>query len=325
MEMNRRSAIGAIGAVGLACLSEAHAQGDWPARPLKLVMPHAPGGPTDVVGRAFAVHISRTLGQQMYVESKLGAAGNIGTEYVARAAPDGYTALYQTSGITIVPALYKKLNFDPLRSFVPVAMPASINTVIVVNNDVPVKSFAEFVQYLKANPGKLSFGSGGNGNITHLGIEVLLQMLGANAVHIPYKGTAPAMADLLGGNVQFMLDALSSSYPFIKDGKVRAIAVGGAQRSALLPDVPTVAESGFEGYAMSTWQCVLLPAGAPDAIVQRLNAAVNKAAADPELQKQFGSIGVQMHQSTPAQFGAYMREEVARWAQVARSVGIQPE
>lgn len=325
MEMNRRSAIGAIGAVGLVCLSEAHAHGDWPARPLKLVMPHAPGGPTDVVGRAFAVHISRTLGQQMYVESKLGAAGNIGTEYVARAAPDGYTALYQTSGITIVPALYKKLNFDSLRSFVPVAMPASINTVIVVNNDVPVKSFAEFVQYLKANPGKLSFGSGGNGNITHLGIEVLLQMLGANAVHIPYKGTAPAMADLLGGNVQFMLDALSSSYPFIKDGKVRAIAVGGAQRSALLPDVPTVAESGLEGYAMSTWQCVLLPAGAPDAIVQKLNAAVNKAAADPELQKQFGSIGVQMHQSTPAQFGAYMREEVARWAQVARSVGIQPE
>lgn len=325
MEMNRRRAMGAMGALGWACLPDAHAQGDWPSRPLKLVMPHAPGGPTDVVGRAFAAHISRTLGQQMYVESKLGAAGNIGTEYVARAAPDGYTALYQTSGITIVPALYKKLNFDPLRSFVPVAMPASINTVIVVNNDVPVKSFAEFVQYLKANPGRLSFGSGGNGNITHLGIEVLLQMLGASAVHIPYKGTAPAMADLLGGNVQFMLDALSSSYPFIKDGKVRAIAVGGARRSALLPDVPTVAESGLEGYAMSTWQCVLLPAGAPDAIVQRLNAAVNRAAADPELQKQFGSIGVQMHQSTPAQFGAYMREEVARWTQVARSVGIQPE
>lgn len=325
MEMNRRRAMGAIGAAGLACLSDAHAQGDWPSRPLKLVMPHAPGGPTDVVGRAFAAHISRTLGQQMYVESKLGAAGNIGTEYVARAAPDGYTALYQTSGITIVPALYKKLNFDPLRSFAPVAMPASINTVIVVNNDVPVKSFTEFVQYLKANPGRLSFGSGGNGNITHLGIEVLLQMLGASAVHIPYKGTAPAMADLLGGNVQFMLDALSSSYPFIRDGKVRAIAVGGAQRSALLPDVPTVAESGIEGYAMSTWQCVLLPAGAPDAIVQKLNAAVNKAAADPELQKQFGSIGVQMHQSTPAQFGAYMRDEVARWARVARSVGIQPE
>lgn len=325
MEISRRRAIGVIGAIGLSGQADAYAQSDWPSKPLKLVMPHAPGGPTDVVGRAFAAHISRTLGQQMYVESKLGAAGNIGTEYVARAAPDGYTVLYQTSGITIVPVLYKKLNFDPLHSFVPVAMPASINTVIVVNNDVPVKSFAEFVQYLKAHPGKLSFGSGGSGNITHLGIEVLLQRLGASAVHIPYKGTALAMADLLGGSVQFMLDALSSSYPFIKDGKVRAIAVGGAQRSPLLPDVPTVAESGLAGYAMSTWQCVLLPAGTSAVIVQRLNAAVNQAATDPELQKQFGAIGVQMHQSSPVQFGAYMREEVERWAKIARSVGIQPE
>ncbi|QIL80233.1 tripartite tricarboxylate transporter substrate binding protein [Diaphorobacter sp. HDW4A] len=325
MELNRRQAMAAMGALGSIGFSSAQAQSDWPNKPVKLVMPLAAGGPTDVVGRALAAHIGRTLGQSVYVESKLGAAGNIGTEFVARAAPDGYTALYQTSGITIVPVQYKKLNFDPLRSFAPVAMPASINTVIVVSNDLPVKNFAEFVQYLKAHPGKLSYGSGGNGNITHLGIEVLLQMLGASAVHVPYKGTAPAMADLLGGSVQFMLDALSSSYPFIKDSRVRAIAVGGAQRSPLLPDVPTVAEGGLAGYAMSTWQCVLLPAGTPDAIVQKLNAAVNKAVMDPELQKQFSSIGVQLHQSTPAQFGGYMKDEVARWAQVAKSVGIQPE
>ena len=328
MTTNRRYFLQATSALGLATLGVspyAHASSEWPDKPIKLIMPLAPGGPTDVLGRSLAVKMGQTLGQPVIVENKLGASGNIGTEFVARAAPDGYTALYQTSGITIVPQLYKKLNFDPLTSFAPVAMPAKITTVIVVNNDLPVRNFKEFVQYLKAHPDRMSFGSGGKGNITHLGVEVLLQMLQAKAVHVPYKGTAPAMTDLLAGNIQFMLDALSSSYPYIKEGRVRAIAISGPERSPLLPDLPTVAESGLPDYAMATWQCVLLPAGTPQPIVQKLNAAVNAATADPQLNKQFAAIGVQLQQSTPESFEAYMRTEVSKWAAIARSVGIAPE
>lgn len=330
METNRRRALGTLGALGalgtLGHLPRAFAADEaWPSKPLKLVMPHAPGGPTDVVARALAPHIGRALGQTIYVESRLGAAGNVGTEYVARSAPDGYTMLYQTSGLAIVPALYKKLNYDPLRSFVPVAMPASINIVLLVKNGLPVNNFAEFMQYLKANPGKLSYGSGGLGNITHLAVEVLLQALGTSAVHVPYKGTAPAMVDLLGGQIDFMLDAINTGYPYVKDGRARAVAVTGASRSPLLPNLPTVAEAGVPGYAMSTWQCMLLPAGTPAPIVSALNAAVNKAAADEALQKQFAALGVQLQQSTPAQLKARLRTDIAAWAKVAQAAGLQPE
>lgn len=326
--IQRRQFVQTLAVLGLgtvAPLSQANDSTNWPRKPIKLVMPLAPGGPTDVVGRALAAKMSPVLGEQVIVENKLGAAGNIGTEFVARAASDGYTALYQTSGITIVPQLYKKLNFDPVRSFMPVALPAKITTVIVVNNDLPVRNFQEFVAYLKAHPGKLSYGSGGKGNITHLGVEVLLEMLQGSAVHVPYKGTAPAMTDLLAGNIQFMLDALSSSYPYIESGRVRAIAISGPERSPLLPALPTVAESGLPDYAMSTWQCILLPAGTPDAIAEKLNHAANAAAADEQLQKQFNAIGVQLQQSNRNELATFMQTEVKRWARIAQSVGITPE
>lgn len=329
METNRRQLLSALGVAGaLAALGRApsaFAQAPWPARPVKLVMPHAPGGPTDVIARAIAAHVSRTLGQQVFVESRLGASGNIGTEYVARSAPDGYTALYQSSVFAIVPSLFKHLAFDPMRSFAPVALPANINVVLLANHNLPVTGLADFIQYLRANSGKLAYGSGGSGNITHLAVEVMLQAIGSSAVHVPYKGTAPAMVDLLGGQIQFMLDAVNTASPYVKDQRVRAIAVTGAQRSSLLPDVPTLAEAGLKIQPMASWQMVLVPAGTPLAIVDTLNAAVNKATADADLQRQFAAQGVQLQQSTPAQCAALLRSEVANWARVARSAGVQPE
>jgi tripartite-type tricarboxylate transporter receptor subunit TctC len=332
METSRRNCLGAIGALGVMAalgtpaLSRAAAGGDWPNRQaVKLVMPHAPGGPTDVVARTLAPRIGAALGQTLFVESHIGASGNIGTEYVARAAPDGYTVLYQTSGLAITPALFRELPFDPLASFAPVAMPADINVILLVRKSLPADDLASFLQYLKANPGKLSYGSGGRGNITHLAVEVLLQRLGTSAVHVPYKGTAPAMVDLLGGQIDFMLDAINTAYPYVKDGRVRAVAVTGASRSPLLPQLPAVTEAGIPDYAMSTWQCILAPAGTPADIVQRLNIAVNKAAADPDLQRQFTAVGVQLQQSTPGQLEARLRGDIPRWIQVARAAGVQPE
>lgn len=329
METNRRRMVSALGAgAALAVLGRwpaAHAQGAWPQRPVKLVMPHAPGGPTDVMARAIAAHASRTLGQPMFVESRLGASGNIGTEYVARSAPDGYTALYQSSVFAIVPSLFKQLAFDPLRSFTPVAIPATINVVLIASRSLPANNLAELAQLLKTQPGKISYGSGGSGNITHLGMEVILQALGSSAVHVPYKGTAPAMNDLLGGHIHLMLDAVSTASAYVKDNRVRALAVTGAQRSPLMPDVPTLAEAGFKVQPMSTWHAIVVPAGTPAAIVETLNGAINKATADAELQRQFGSVGVQLQQSTPAQSETFLRNEVAAWAKVAKASGLQPE
>jgi tripartite-type tricarboxylate transporter receptor subunit TctC len=326
MEMNRRRMVAVLGAAAsLAGLTPIRAQGAWPQKPVKLVMPHAPGGPTDVVARALAARVSHTLGQQVFVESRVGASGNIGTEYVARATPDGHTVLYQSSVFAIVPSLFRKLAFDPLRSFAPVAMPASINVVLLASKSLPVTSIAEFIQYLKANPGKLSYGSGGTGNITHLGVEVLLQAVGSSAVHVPYKGTAPAMADMLGGQIHFMLDAVSTAAPYVRDQRVRALAVTGSERSSLLPQVPTLAEAGLNTPSMTTWHAMLLPAGTPQSIVEALNAAVNKATGDMVLQQQFAAQGVQLQQSTPAQLEAHLRAEVGTWARVAQAAGVQPE
>lgn len=330
MQTTRRQVIGALGATGMLCglgpLRAARAaEGAWPQRPIRLVIPTAPGGPTDVIGRVLAAHVSRTVGQPLFVDNRVGGSTTIGTEHVARSAPDGYTALYQSSGFAILPALIKRLNFDALRSFVTVAIPAKIDVVLVASRSLPVSNIAEFFQYLKANPGKLTYGSGGVGNLTHLGVEVLLQGVGSSAVHVPYKGTAPAMADLLGGHTHFMLDAVNTALPFIRDHRVRALAVTGAARSPLMPDLPTVAQAGISGYDMGTWNGVLVPAGTPESIVQTLNDAFNRAAADDQVQRQLTPQGVQLQQSSPAQSDAFLRAEIVRWAKIAQGAGVQPE
>ena len=329
MHPERRRALATLAALACANLAPlaARAQSRWPDKPVRLVLPYAAGGPTDVVARALAARLAEVLGQPFLVENRLGAGGNIASEFVAKAPADGYTALYHSSGIAVTPALYKKMGYDPARDFAPVAMPASIPAIFVAGPALPaeITTMPQFVQYLKAHPGQASYGSGGIGNITHLGVELLLQGTGTQAVHVPYKGTAPAMTDLIGGRIHFMLDALSSALPFVRDQRVRALAVTSEARTEQLPQVPTVAETVLKGYSASTWHGVLLPAATPAAVVQRLNAAVNQVVADPALQRQFAAQGVALHASTTAQFDALLRSEITRWTTAARDAGVQPE
>lgn len=318
--------LGALATTSVAPLA-ARAQATWPAKPIRLVLPYAAGGPTDVVARAMVARLGDVLGQQFIVENRLGAGGNIASEFVAKAPADGYTALYHSSGIAVTPALYKKMGYDPAKDFAPVALPASIPAIIVAGPALPadITTLAQLVQYLKANPGQASYGSGGIGNITHLGVELLLQGTGTTAVHVPYKGTAPAMTDLIGGRIHFMLDALSSALPFVRDQRVRALAVTSTQRAAVLPQVPTVDETVLKGFSATTWHGVLLPAATPAPVVQRLNAAINQVVAEPALRQQFAAQGVELHASTPAQFDALLRTEITRWTTAARNAGVQPE
>lgn len=326
MTIQRRRILAAGGA--LAAMPLAHAAGEpaaWPQRPIRLVLPYAAGGPTDAVARAMAVKLSQVLGQPVVVDNRTGASGNIATQFVARSAPDGYNVLYHSSGLAISPALQKQLPYDTLRDLIPVALPASIPTVIMSSPALPVTTIEELIQYMKANPGKLSYGSGGQGNVTHLGVALFLQALGLQAVHVPYKGTAPAMADLISGQINFLLDAVNSSLPFIRDGRVRALAVAGKARLAVLPGVPALGESLIPGFDTPTWHGLLVASGTPPAIVRTLNEAVNKVVADPALRAQFEPQGVLFQSSTPEQFGTYLRAELKRWAGAVQAAGIEAE
>ncbi len=317
---------GAVGAAGLSVLPVVHAKtADWPARPVKMILPYSAGGPTDVAAREISLRLGQRLGQPVIVENKVGAGGNIASEFVARATADGYTALYHSSGITIAPALYKKLSYDPTKDLTAVAMPASIPIVILVGPAVPesVTSIQEFVQYLKDNPGKVSYGSGGVGNITHLAVELLLQQTGTTAMHVPYKGTAPAMVDLMGGHTNFMMDALSSALPAIRDKRVRAIAVTSSKRAAVLPDLPTVGETVVPDFQASTWHGIFVPAGTPDEIVKRVNDEVNQIVGEPEIKEMFGKQAIELHVSHPDEFAAFVRSEMTRWEGIARASGVE--
>lgn len=329
MQFNRRQFLASLGATGFTAgmPPAVRAQDAWPSKPIKMLLPYAAGGPTDVVARTIAAKLSDRLGQPVVADNKVGAGGNIASEFVAKSRSDGYTALYHSSGIAVTPALYKNMAYDPANDFTPVAMPASIPAIIVAGPGLPenITTLKQLVEYLKAHPGQASFGSGGIGNITHLGIELLLKGTGTKAVHVPYKGTAPAMTDLIGGRITFMLDALSSALPFVRDKRVRALAVTSLKRAPVLPEVPTVAETVLPGFEATTWHGILLPKSAPQPIVSRMNAEINAVVAQPDMLKQFAPQGVQLHASTPAQFDAFLRSEIKRWTAVARDAGVQPE
>ncbi len=293
----------------------------WPERPIRMVLPFPPGGPTDLVARVLAAKLAEQLGQQVLVDNKPGANGNIAGELVAKAPADGYTLLYNTSSIALSTALYKKLPFDVRTDFAPVALTAVIPLVLAVHPSVPAKTLPEFLRHVKANAGKLSYGSAGNGNITHLGAYLLLQRHGLAVSHVPYKGSAPALIDLASGQTQFMTDTVNSALPFIKDGRLRAIAVTSAERSFVLPDVPTVAEQGVKGFEVGAWQGLLVPAKTPAAVVQRLNAEVNKALQATDVKARLAVQGALPLGSTANAYGAYIQSEIARWTQVARDTG----
>lgn len=302
--------------------TQSQAQSDWPNRPVTLVVPFPPGGPTDLIARVLAKQLTDQLGQSFVVENKGGANGNIGGQAVAAARPDGYTALYNTSSLALSPSLYKDMAFDPQKDFIPVSTTAVVPLVLVVNNKLPVNTIAEFVAYARKNPGKLSYASSGNGNITHLGAFLLNQATGIDAVHVPYRGSAPAMTDLVGGQVQYDTNTLNDTMPFIRDKRVKALAVTSAQRSPLLPEVPTVAETVLAGFEMGAWQGIVLPKGTDPAIVQKFNAEVLKALKNPAVLKQLEDQGAQPLGSTPADYKRYLDSEIARFGKIVKDAGI---
>lgn len=307
----------------MALGSAAGAHAAWPDRPITMVVPFPPGGPTDLVARVLAKQLTDQLGQTVVVENKGGANGNIGMQYAAAAKPDGYTVLYNTSSIALSPNLYRSLAFDPVKDFAAVSSTAVIPLVLLVHPSVPAKNAQAFVEYARQHPGKLSYGSAGAGNVTHLGALLLLRSLDIDAVHVPYRGSAPAMTDLVGGQVQVMTNTLNDSLGFVREGKLRALAVTSAQRSDQLPDVPTVAETVAPGFGMGAWQGVVVPAGTPAPVIDQLNAEIRRALQSPEMQKQLKAQGAQALGSTPQEYAAYIKSEIQRWGEVVKAANVK--
>ena len=296
----------------------------YPNKPIRLVCPFPPGGAVDIASRAVAHELTQILGQPVTVDNRPGAGGNIGADITAKSAPDGYTLLMTTSGIMAInPALYSKLPFDPIKDFTPISVIVSLNNVLVVNPSVPVKSVKELIALAKAQPGKLTYASSGNGTSIHLSGELFKSMTGVDMLHIPYKGSSPAVTDLLAGQVNMMFDNIPSSLPHIKAGKLRALAVTGAKRSQLLPDLPTIAEAGVPGYDSYVWFGVVGPAGMPPEIVAKLNAALVKAAATPSFHDRLTGQGYDVLSSTPEQMASSIRDEIAKWGKIVKASGAK--
>ena len=288
-----------------------------------MVIAFPPGGPTDIVSRIIPTELSRLLGQQVVVENRPGAGGNLGAEQVARSPADGYTIFYNTSAITIAPALYSKLNYDPQKDFAAVGLAATVPLVLVINPQVPAKNLREFVEWAKTRKGQVNYGSSGSGTITHLAAAQLAKDAGFSATHVPYKGSAPGMLDLASGQVQFMVDTINSTLPMIRDGRLRALAVATSKRSSVLPELPTIAESLIPGFEMSAWQGIVVPNGTPEAIISRLNAALQKVLASPEVRNKLLATGTEILGGNPEQYNQYIQAELKRFAQLAREAGAR--
>ncbi len=319
--MKKALLAGSLAILALGAAASAHAA--WPERPITMVVPFPPGGPTDLVARVLAKQLTDQLGQIVVVEIKGGANGNIGMQYAAAAKPDGYTVLYNTSSIALSPNLYRSLAFDPVKDFAPVSSTAVIPLVLLVHPSVPAPDTRTFVQYAREHPGTLSYGSAGAGNVTHLGALLLLRSLEIDAVHVPYRGSAPAMTDLVGGQVQLMTNTLNDSLGFIREGKLRALAVTSGARSEQLPDVPTVAETVAPGFEMGAWQGVVVPAGTPAPVIDKLNAEIRRALQSPEMTRQLKAQGAQALGSTPQEYAAYIKSEIARWGEVVKAANVK--
>ena len=308
----------------LACLSFASWAQGYPNHPIRLVVPFPPGGTTDILARAVAQKLTEAMGQSVVLDNRPGAGGNIGADVVAKSAPDGYTLLMGTVGThAINPSLYAKMPYDHVKDFVPVVLVAGVPNVLVVNPSLPVNSVADLIKLAKAKPGSINFASSGNGTSIHLSGELFKAMAGVDMTHVPYKGSAPALSDLISGQVQVMFDNLPSSLPQIKAGKLRAIAVTSLKRAPALPDVPTISESGLPGFEASSWFGVLAPAGTPPAVITRLNAEVDKWLQTPEAKEQLLAQGAQAAGDTPEQFAAFIRSETGKWAKVVKASGAK--
>ena len=315
-----------LAALLLGCLPlMAAAQGAYPHKPIRMIVPYPPGGPTDVLGRIVAQKLSESLGQQVVVENRPGASGMIGAELVAKAAPDGYTLLTNASIHVINPSLYPKMNFDALRDFAPVSLIAQVPLILVVNPGLPVKSVQELIALGKAEPNRLNFGSSGNAAAPHLAGESFKIATGIQMQHVPYKGSAPALTDLIGGQVQLIFDSMPSAMPHVKSGKIRALAVTTAKRSPTVPDLPTIAESGVPGFDISTWYGVWAPAGTPKDIVNKVSAEIAKALQQPAVRERLAALGAEPVGNTPEEFAAYCQSELAKWSKIVRESGAKAD
>lgn len=311
-------------AASLALAPDTASAQAYPTKAVRLICPYAPGGSTDIISRAIAHELGKTLGQPVYVENRTGAGANVGAEMAARSTPDGYTIFMSASSLHgITPALYTKLNYDPNKDLVPVIALVAHRYVLVVNQSMNAHSVKDIVQLAKAQPGKLTFASAGSGSTVHMSGEMFKQLAGVDIVHIPYKGTGPAAVDLLGGQVNMMFGDMPGMLPHIRSGKLRALGVTGAKREAALPDVPTIAESGVPGMESAVWFGIAVPVGTPKEIIARLNAAAAQGITSPEFIKRMNEQGFDIVGGTPEQMAEMIKVEVQRWAPVVKASGAK--
>jgi len=325
----RRPVLGMAAAILLSTTSAAWAQSAWPSKPVKIVVPFAAGGTTDILARAIAPDLSKAFGQQFVIENKGGAGGNLGAEIVSKSAGDGYTLLMGTVGTHgINRALYAKLPYDPFKDFTPITLVAGVPNVMVINAEKAVankiNTVNDFIKYAKANPGKLNMASSGNGTSIHLAGELFKSQTGTFMAHIPYRGSAPALLDLSGGTMDVMFDNLPSAIPLIKGGKLKALAVTSSQRSAAMPELPTVEEAaGLKGFEASSWFGLLAPSGTPADVVSRIQQEVAKSLASPAMKERLATLGAIPSGNTPAQFAEHIDREHKKWADVVKASGAK--
>lgn len=325
MKLIRRLLFCFLGAA-LTVAQTTNAQTDWPSKPIRIIGPFAPGGNGDVVARVTAARLQAILGQPVYVENKTGAGGVIATEYVAKSPPDGYTLLMSSTGPhTISPSLMSKISYDPVKDLTPISLVSSNALVLLVNPSVPAKNVKELIALAKREPGKLHFSSSGIGGTMHLSAEMFKSMAGIDIAHVPYRGGAPATAALLAGEVEMAFANLSDALPHMKTGKLRALAVTSDKRQAQAPEVPTIGESGLQGYQVTMWNGLVAPGGTPPEIVNRLAAAVQKVTSDPSFQTKMAEIGSVSMVDTPEHFRSYIGDELNRWSKVVKESGAKAE
>ena len=315
----------AVATLGQASGAFAQAAAAFPSKSITIIVPASPGGAIDLVARLSGQKMTELWGKPVVIDNKAGATGTIGTEAVARAAPDGHTLLLVSSSHSINPSMFKKLPYDTVKSFEPVIITHVVPLMLVVNNDVPAKNLKELIAYGKANPGKLSFASSGPGGAPHMSGELFKSMTGIEMTHVPYKGSTAAHPDLIGGQTSIMFDTVAAIQPHVKSGKLRAIAVTTTKRASIAPDVPTMAEAGLPGFDTSTWGMVFAPAGTPKDVVAKLNAEFNRDLKLPDLSKKLTDAGIEPGGGTPAQAAAFLQTEMVKWAKVAKDANVQPE
>ena len=311
-----------VAAYGGVCHAQQQA---WPAKPIRLLVGFPAGGPTDIVARLVGDRVSTQLNQRIVVDNRPGAAGNIAVELLAKANPDGHTLLYSSNAIALSPGLYTKLGYDPLKDVAPVTEIGAGQLIFLVHPSLPAKTPQEFVDYAKSRPGQLNYGSSGTGTSTHLAAVLFSQRAGIQTQHVPYKGTAPSLVDLVAGRTQFLMGAVLTAVPHVKEGRLRSLGVTGSKRIASLPDLKTLEESGFPGFVVTTWQGVFAPGGTPAPLLDRINAEIVKAIHSPELKPKIEQQDMEPTGPKAAQFDKMYRAELARWTKVAKDAGLKAE